>query len=330
MNFKQLSFQPTDPEFDLFQRFPLEQKLSTHSEQLVNEHLLSCHLMLKGDQVLGRFALYVNQALKYKGFPAICIGAYACIVNEKVADHLLQWALNLCAELGYDYCLGPMNGSTWYPYRFSTQATVNPFAMDLVNPLYYNKQFKDAGFKSVAKYNSSVEKGKVSDHKSETDFEEHFNSKGIKVRNLDLENLEEELTKLGQFSNEAFQDNFLFTPIKIEKFISNYSRLKRYMDADFILIAENNKREICSMIFALKDPQDCTDKTLIMKTIAARKDYKYRGLTTFLSLRLMDQARTKGYNRFIHALMHEGNSSLRTSLKSGTTINQYALYGKKI
>lgn len=320
---------PDSEAMSQFLEFNIEGSNSVYTD-VVNEHLHACCLMRDDNRVVGRFALYVNDQLEHQGQPAICIGAYVCSEEEEAVRHLLSWAIELSSELGFKYCIGPMNGSTWYQYRFSIGSSQPKFGMDICNPNFYNQQFVDAGFERISNYFSGIEKIGTADIKEDKRLETHFRDKGLKTRSLNMEKLEDELFKIAEFSNEAFQNNFLFTPIEKSLFVQNYLKMASVMDSEFIQLTEDEKGQMCSLLFAIKDYKDKSGDTLVIKTIAAKRGFRYKGLSTYLVRKMTREAKKEGYKFVIHALMHESNMSLITSMKYATRISEYALYGRAI
>ena len=327
---KHITTYPNQEDFHLFDKVKENLNFNPDQENFENEFLPSCHVALLDDVPVGRFAIYINDALSYQGEKAICLGAYHCIDDNFVSDGMLRYAADICESLRYKHIIGPMNGSTWHRYRFAKGDVEKSFFLDVNNPDYYNQQFISAGFGVIAEYCSNLDENLSHDPSALEKMEKHFQSKKAKLRNIDLEQLESELFKIGKFSNLAFGDNFLFTPIAEEKFVGMYKQLKQVMDPRFIWIVENEENEIESIFFAIPDITNQESKNLIIKTIAVKKNSPFRGIATFLSRKLNMIASTQGYDNIIHALMIKGNESLNASKKYGVEMKNYALYGKTL
>ena len=71
-------------------------------------------------------------------------------------------------------------------------------------------------------------------------------------------------------------------------------------------------------------------RTAIIKTLAVLPDRNYAGLGTLLTDRSHAAAAASGYERMIHALMHESNRSRKISAHTGHTMRRYALFGRRL
>jgi len=295
---------------------------------LFNEHFLSAHYLKQGGNIVGRFALYENSLLRFKGDRALCIGYYACIDEDSVAETLLSWAEDMCIKKGYNQLIGPMDGSTWYDYRLSRGPEGGVFMMDINNPDYFNQQFVSSGFQKIATYYTSVDELMDKYHLSDA-LKARIASKGLTIRCLDKANISDELGKIADFCNVAFAKNFLFTPIDRQKFVDKYLPLERLLDPKLILMAEDKDGVICSLIFMLRDVSDPAG-TVIMKTVAGLPGHKYIGLTSYLAHMCANKLRVQGVDRIIYAFMHADNSSFATASKVGSAIKEYAIYAKHV
>ena len=316
--------------FNLFQQLSDLLDTPCNMMELINEHLYSCHVLLDEGVPVGRFAIYKNDALRYENKSAICIGAYACIDDEFVSDKLLKLAVEICKDLGYDQVIGPMNGSTWYKYRLKTSEESNSFFLDINNPHYYNKQFETAGFSSIGQYFSNLDDSLEYNGNQLKKFKTYYEDRGALIGNINMATLEDELLQIADFCNDAFANNFLFTPIDKKLFSSKYLSLGALMDPRLIWVVKDQASVIHAICFAIKDVTDKTGKTLIIKTIGTRQGSPFKGIATYLCRNLIKVAKGLGYDKIVHALMFKDNLSLNASEKYGSSFCEYALYGKSL
>jgi len=316
--------------FELFQQLSDLLDTPCNMKEVINAHLHSCHVLLDEGVPVGRFAIYKNEDLRYQNKPAVCIGAYACVDDEYVAAKLLENATTQCKDLGYNFMIGPMNGSTWNQYRFKTSNPSDSFFLDVNNPSYYNQQFENAGFNTVSKYFSNLDESLSYDEGQLDKFKSYYEDKGAIIRNIDLKSLELELTRIADFCNIAFANNFLFTPIDKKVFVEKYLQLGALMDSRFVWIVEDDKKEIQAVCFSIKDVTDKSGKTIIIKTVAVRPNSPFKGVGTYLCRNVMRFASSIGYNRIVHALIIENNISLNASEKYSNSFCEYELYGKSL
>jgi GNAT superfamily N-acetyltransferase len=102
---------------------------------------------------------------------------------------------------------------------------------------------------------------------------------------------------------------------------------------ELVLLAERCGRAI-GFLFAV--PDMCQGRrgeaidTVIIKTVAVLPDRSHAGLGGLLVARGHEIARSLGYTRAIHALMHETNTSRNISRHYARTMRRYALFGRTL
>jgi len=234
-----------------------------------------------------------------------------------------------CAKSkGYNYLIGPINGSTWKKYRVTLPSNNPPFLLDNYNKPYYAKLFEDCGFETIANYTSSICKNLNRDYSRLDKFEKIFERKGIKIRKFDPENFDRDIRKIYEVSIQSFVNNFLYSSIEFEDFYKMYEPVKSFLNPEWILLAENEKDEPIAFIFGFDNLYNRKEKSLIIKTLAQIPNYKYRGIGSYLTEFMHQKACKAGYNNIIHALMHEKNVS--ANILAGELYHEYKLYGVKI
>lgn len=297
----------------------------------INHHLVQqCYLVEKDDWFIARAALYKNPDLVYNNLSTACVGNYECIKDPAASKLLLEAIFDDARQYGAEYILGPMNGSTWDDYRFSRNHAIPPFFMEPHHHLYYNDQFTNAGFESIADYiSSSADCSNFTERGSEG--AERLASGELLMRPVQLDAFEEELEKLYHFCKVAFASNYFYTPIDAESFKEKYRQAKAIIKPEFFQICTTRTGEIVGFMFCADDLYHPQEKILIIKTVARNPDPAYTGLGTLLANKVYGIAAEKGYQKIIHAFMHLKNASVVLSGKfAGTASNNYSLYGKSL
>lgn len=300
-----------------------------------NEDVSSCEklFVVKNDdgKILARAALIYNPTLiapKTLGFvpeKIAQIGFFEAENNFEAVKFLFDEIKFYAKTQGYDYLIGPINGSTWKKYRITLPSENPPFLMDNYNKLYYAKLFEDYGFETISNYTSTICENLDSDYSRLEKFASIYEKKGIKVRKFNPENFEQDLKKIYDVSVKSFVNNFLYTEINFDEFLKMYEPYKNFMNPEWILIAENENNEPIAFLFGIDNLFSRDKKSLIMKTLAALPDYKYRGIGSYLIEMVHKKAYSVGYQNIIHALMHESNVS--ANILAGKLYHQYKLYG---
>ncbi len=334
--FEIISLKPGDKNFYLFENFPKEiyEKDSPHfylQEKINNEYLKECFVLLVNGKVKSRCALYDNPYLFYQNKKAACIGNFESVNNEEIAAELLTHVSSNAKKLGAQFLIGPMNGSTWNDYRFSVHHNQPPFFLEPWHHLYYHDQFIKNGFAIIGKYFSSIETDLAFHNPQVVEKERQLKQSGVTFRNISLVEFEAELEKLFCFNAIAFQSNFLYTPINKDAFIKKYEETISIINPAFVIIAEDDKKNLVGYIFCVDDFFNKKEKSLILKTVARHPDKKWSGTGHVLGKMICEKAIDNNYKSIIHSFMYEeGTSNKMSKTFSGNIFKYYVLYGKDL
>jgi GNAT superfamily N-acetyltransferase len=328
---------PGTNEFCLFENLtqliysPAENINNKHAENINTDFLTSCYVLTVNNVPKARLALYNNPYLIYNGMKSACIGYYECVDEPEVSKKILSKATEEAKKLNADFLIGPMNGSTWDNYRFSTNDNYPVFMLEPRHHLYYNSQLMSAGFNPIAKYTSSIDRTLLYNLPETTHLENSFLKKGVIFRNINMNNYEGELDKLYPFIASAFKTNFLYTPISKERFYNKYSEAAKIINPEFVIIAEDFNGDIIGFVFCYDDLLNVEEKSLVIKTLARDSSKQWRGLGSVLANKVVRLAKNRGYNSIIYAFMMEkGTSAAASESFSGNAYKNYVLYGMKL
>ncbi len=325
---------PGESGFDLFTAFPqrlysaknLQLRAGADTVDLAALH--ACYLASADNQAVGRFSLYYSPSLVYKGVKNAYIGHYECVEDPAISHELLQFAKQKAAALGADYLIGPMNGSSWHTYRFADDHDQPQFFTETYHHLYYHAQFKQLGFEKIAHYESHIKHSLKVDEQLYQKLEAHLTQAGVRIRQINMDQLEDEMYRVCAFCLKAFQSNFLFTAIEPKVFVKKYCAMAPWMNPAFILFAENEAGELLGLMLCFENHYAQDHRQLILKTVARSADPAYRGLGTFLQLSTIKAAEKAGIKSTIHAFMAQQNASKRISDELGyKPYRTYSLYG---
>ena len=291
------------------------------------EHLHMLLIAKDGENYLGRIAIYLNEF--YKEERVAFLGAYECIDDANVSEQLLERAIFELKKINIKKIFGPIDGSTWNSYRFKDNKS-EIFFTEPTQPLWYPQQWKKFGFEEFQSYQSRI----LDLHTFKTDhiqgLREELEEKNITFRKLNLSDLENELAILINFNENAFRNAVLYSPADKAAFIKNYKTILALADQDLILLAEYEK-ELVGFIFMLPDFNDPQKETCVLKTLAKKKGKRFNKLGWFLSHNAQLIAKNKGYKKVIHALMVDGNPSIRLSMLEKSKLHgTYKLYSYEI
>ncbi len=327
---------PNEAAYEIFKDLPQRlYEADSPRFRLGNEpvltHLTGCYVLWQNEQPVGRFAFYENPHLQYQQGKAACLGSYECVNDAVVSQKLMSEAIALAKAKGYEWLIGPMEGSTWSNYRFSKHHQHAPFFMEPYHHLYYNEQWQKAGFAPIAHYESNLDQDLAYDAPALAKVQEKYESEGAVFRSIDLANFEADLEKIGQLSITGFAENFLYTPIEVQEFVSKYAPLKQFFDPRLITIVEDAQGILQALSFNIKNFNDPSDKSLIIKSLMRSKSCPFRGIGSYLVGKTVQTAKELGFEQIIHAFMIKGNASQDISEKySAHEYKSYVLYGLKL
>ena len=287
-----------------------------------SEDISACEKLFvvkESNKVLARAGLiYANNRAQ--------IGFFEAENNLEAVRFLFDEIKKYALQKGYNYLIGPINGSTWKKYRVTLPSNNPPFLLDNYNKPYYAELFEQCGFETIANYTSSVCRNLDRDYSRLDKFEKIFEQKGVKIRKFT--DFERDIRKIYDVSIKSFVNNFLYTPIEFEEFYKMYEPVKSFLNPEWVLIAENEQDEAIAFIFGFDNLYNRSEKSLIIKTLAQIPEYKYRGIGSYLTEFMHKKAKNAGYDNIIHALMHENNVS--ANILSGELYHEYKLYGVKL
>jgi GNAT superfamily N-acetyltransferase len=261
------------------------------------------------------------------------IGGFRATGAGAAAEVLRRAAERLRAE-GCTIAIGPMDGNTWRKYRFVTEAgTEPPFLLEPSNPPEWPAWWRTAGFEPLAEYTSSVADDMDRRDERLGGVAARMIAAGVAIRALDAARFEEELGKIFEVSVVSFRENYLYTPLGREEFVAQYRALAAKVRPEFVMLAEQTGRPV-GYVFAIPDYAEAQRgapvTTLIVKTLAVLPGRAFAGLGALLLADVHAAAARAGFQRAIHALMHESNRSRNLSAHYARTIRRYTLFSRRL
>lgn len=245
----------------------------------------------------------------------------------------LDAACDTLRKAGCTLALGPMDGNTWRSYRFLTWRGDQPrFAFEPDQPDAWPLWWQKSNFVPYEQYWSALV----------TDLNAHdprleavaarLERQGVVIRPVDLEHFAEELERIYAVSEIAFQGNVLYTPLPREEFLAMYAQVRPLMRQGLSFLAERAGAPV-GFVFALPDLEQAKRgqpvDTVVIKTLAVLPGRDLAGLGKLLLEHCQHAARDAGWQRTIHALMHDGNTS-RNLGDGAVEIRRYTLLARRL
>ena len=237
-------------------------------------------------------------------------------------DILKKWA----SASGYKKLVGPMNSSTWEQYRFKTSSHRN-FLGDLPYQQESIELYNNAGFQPSERYVSTL-MHEIPNSISRLDARKtSLENLGLTFRALNPEKWEDELKNIHELSLESFAGNPYYTPINWNDFLLKYNESRSFIDPQWVLLAEL-EQNLQGFVFSYIDMDN---KSIIMKTVARKPDFRLGGLGLVMTEILQQKAKNNGIHHVIHSFMHQDAASLRCSESlRAEIISEYHLYEIKL
>lgn len=261
------------------------------------------------------------------------IGSYSAH-DEAAGVAVLQQACAHLARQGVEVAIGPIDRTTWSRYRFVVdRGSEPPFFMEPDNPDEWPTYWTRAGFSPCATYTSALNDDLAVEDPRASTATARLRQAGVRIRDLDMVRIEDELRRIHALSLAAFEHSPLYSPADFEEFHALYRAVLPCVRPELVLLAELGGT-LAGFVFAVPDACEArrgrTADTVIVKTVAVNPALDCRGLGCVLTDLVHRRARALGYRRTIHALMHESNASRNISRRSARTMRRYALLARPL
>ena len=289
---------------------------------LINiENSHSIIIIRSSKELKGFLAVYLSDYIDN----VIFLGHYQCVENYQYSNELLNKAIEHSKFLNKKIIIGPVNGSTWHNYRFSTDHRPH-FFLENIHKLFYPDQWRSAGFEEYEYFQSNIEY--ISNLHDLPEENEYFDQNNFQIRGFNTENPISELTLIYDFSSKFFKNNLLYTPISKSDFLEIYKPVIKLIDTNLVEMVFDDDKMV-GLYFCMNDFYN--PKQVIVKTIARDSSYKYKGLIHNMSIRFCKKFIKLEYETMVHAYFHLENKSKRVSNNfGGKPYQNHILYKMKL
>ncbi len=304
-------------------------------------------LAFEGHEAIARCSAMINRRYDDDlGF----IGYFEAFDHYEASQAVLSAALDWLRERGVTVVRGPINTSTYFPYRFMTEGFEHePFFMEPYNPNHYPEHWERFGFKPRCSYSST----RVDSAAFAAAVSRHHDrslAAGYRSRPFDPNRFDAELRLMYDLSTAIFQDSWMWRPIDFAEFRALYAGMRGIMDPDLChflfqgetpvgfvfglpdygpaIRAMNGSRSLFAKVRFLTERRN--NPAALLKTFGVLPDHRNGSLALALTYLMHEAAARKGYAQTLHALMREDNTSLRMSHRfGGETLKRYALFERE-
>ena len=315
-------------------------------------------LALRGDRPVGRIAAIVNHL--YNEFHETrtgFFGLFECEDDPGAAESLLDAATAWLRDRGMREALGPFNLST-NDELYSPGFLINGFEHPPVllmghNPPYYARLVEGLGWTKARDLLSYWVDAEAPPERLLRAMERIGGGiDGLVIRSMNLRRLDEEVERVKEIYNAAWEPNWGFCPLTDAEITHMARDLKPLVDARFALMAEIHGEPV-GFALALPDFNQALRHVngrlfpfgfmkllwhrrkidrLRVFTLGLKPEYQRTGIHALLYLRLHENALPVNLARGEAAWILEDNWGMRRALErmGGYVYKTYRVYGKRL
>lgn len=240
-------------------RFDVRNNLDTKKNPFYRHAKLKLWLAIADGKIAGRIGGIINDNHNsFHNEKTGFFGFFECVNDARVAAALFEKAEEFAATEGMDTLRGPVNPSTNDETGVLVQGFESPPVILMpYNPPYYADLIENCGFsKAKDLYALDIRREVIQDEKMMSKLERITDMickrEGITYRNVNLKDFKNEVQKLREIYNDAWERNWGFVPMTREEFEHVAANLKLAVDPDFARFAEKDGKPI-GFLLALPD-----------------------------------------------------------------------------
>lgn len=337
--------------------FIAQRDMLTKGKHPSHEHIeLQLFLAMKEGKIVGRVASIFNQNhIKFTGKRDGFFGFFDAIDDETVSEKLLYAAFDFLKSKNINNVIGPVNFSTNDPLGLLVDGFDSPpqIMMTYGKPYYANllERFGFLKRMDLLAYwfnHDTIPERIVSLAKN---IEQRLQRNNITIRTINLKDYKNEVQKIKEIYNQAWDKNWGFVPMTEKEFDYVAKDMKLLMDKDFVLVAEKNG-ELIGFTLCLPNINEVLKnvkrgrlfptgifkilwnkskiKTLRVLTLGVLEQYRTLGIEVCFYVRLLNKSKEKGYTGGEASWILEDNKMMNRELKNirSEAYKTYRLYEK--
>ncbi len=291
-------------------------------------------LACRGARDVARCAAVWNGRLMEREPGVGLIGFFEAENDPEACGAMLKAASDWLAARDCRRVRAPVDRDTWHRYRVRLPGgDPDPIAMEPRNPDYYAELFRRAGFSREMAYVTTEVADTLRMASHYAPFVERCRRRGTILRGLDLNRYEEEVALLHRISLEIFEENYGYSPIGPDEFLSLYRSARNWADPDFIRLAFDAAGQPIGYVFAFLDPRpghSPRGQALNIKTLGVVPRRRAHGVGPALVGEVYHAAVVRGIARVRHCLMKTDNTSARYGEDLGRVVREYRLFERNL
>ncbi len=336
-------------------KFDVKNNLNPDKNPFFQHSKVELYLAEVDGKLAGRIAAIINDNHnKFHHDKVGFFGFFECINNKQVSRALFDKAYNFLKENGMDTIRGPVNPSTNDECGLLIDAfDTPPVLLMTYNPPYYIDLIEDYGFTKVKDlFAMYIPKEVINNDAKMSQLERISNMvkkrENITLRNVNLKDFDNEVQRIREIYNNAWEENWGFVPMTEDEFKYIAKALKPIAVEDFIIFAEVDGKAI-GFSLALPDFNQVLHKmdgtlfpTGIFKLLyykgkidllrviimGVNKEYHKKGIDAIFYQDIIKAGNRKGYKGAEISWVLEDNYAMKqTSEKLGAHVYKtYRIY----
>jgi len=227
--------------------FDVKNNLDKKKNPFYKHAKMEMWLAEKDGKTAGRIAAIVNyNHNKYYNDKIGFLGFFECINDKDVSRMLFDTASEFLKKNGMEVMRGPVNPSTNDECALLIDGfDSSPVVLMPYNPKYYAALIEDYGFGKAKDFYALVIYSEVIQNEEMMKRLERISKMIIKkenlsIRNVNLKDFANEVQRIREVYNNAWQDNWGFVPMNEDEFKHVAKILKPIAVEDFIIMAEKD------------------------------------------------------------------------------------------
>ncbi len=310
----------------------------------------------RGNQIVGRIAGIIDyNYIEFQENKTGFFGFYEFLPDFEVAQRLLDTVRGWLKGKGMDTMMGPVNPSTNNIMGCLIEGfDVSPMLMTPYNPRYYKDSLERYGFvkaKELYSYIMLVDAAPLSRLEMlESRVREKY--PGFKIKPVNVDDFENEVNRIAEVYNSAWEKNWGFVPWTREEFTYIAKGMKSVIVKDLALFAKIDEKVI-GMLIAVPDFNQVLIKlngrltpwgiikyfyyrTMIsqcrLMILGVKKEYRKKGIEGALYYEATKAAHNLGYTRCEFSWILEDNilTQRAAEMMGGRLYKKYRVYEMEI
>jgi len=214
-------------------------------------------LLKDGREVIGRCSAFVDHlAVEHWGEPIGLFGSFECVQDESAAHQLLTAAREWLVLKGMKAMRGPWSFASQEWGLEIEGGDRRPVILAPHNPSYYAAFFDQFGLNKamdLIAYLADTTSGYEFPERYQTLTDRIQARYGVKVRALDMDKLETEIMTIVELGNLSVSENWGYYPVTEDEAHAMARDLKRIVNPDALLIAEDPDGKPIGFALSLPD-----------------------------------------------------------------------------